>query len=668
MECDILKKYSIIFIFAYFGTTVALLKPNVLFVVVDDLRPTLGCYGESILHTPNVDNLATKSVLFEQAYVQQAICGPSRVSFLTSRRPDTTRLYDFYSYWRVHAGNFTTLPQHFKENGYVTQSVGKVFHPDLASNFSDDSPYSWTNTPYHPSTEKYKMAKVCPNSDGTLGMNIVCPVEVDKMPEGTLPDIQSAEFAIEFLKNMSQLKQPFFLGLGFQKPHIPLKYPREFLDLYPMSKIKLAKYNTYPLRLPLVAWNPWTDLRERDDVQKLNISFPFGPVPDDYQLLMRQSYYAATSYMDSQLGKVLSALEQYGHADNTIISFIGDHGWALGEHQEWSKYSVFDVAARVPFILYVPGVTHSKASETERMFPFISPLSDDSTINLRQEQNSNQYFKQKIFDQEISLNIDAEENSVLQETSETFFKKGPLLDRVFEKSASEVRFSVDSEINPLGYRSSALVELVDLFPTLAELAGLPVLPQCPENPFDTWLCTEGTSLLPLIKNITRGGEAQGKFASSDVIKNSSSAKTIDVKAEGELQFQTSVAMTTSHLAQNCNQTAVPFYSEFHWKKAVFSQYPRPSVEPRDDSDKPHLKDIRIMGYSMWTPDFHYTEWVGFDPSNYTIQWQELYGTELYLRSLDPYEIDNVALYVECADLVKGLSKQLHSGWRAALPS
>ncbi|KAH9507789.1 hypothetical protein Btru_052863 [Bulinus truncatus] len=627
---------------------------NVLFVVVDDLRPALGCYGESVMKTLNVDNLARKSILFEQAYVQQAICGPSRVSFLTSRRPDTTRMYDFYSYWRVHAGNFTSLPQHFKENGYITQSVGKVFHPDLASNYSDDSPYSWTNIPYHPSTEKYKMAKVCPNQDGTLGMNIVCPVDVDRMPEGTLPDIQIADFAVEFLKNMSKTEQPFFLGVGFHKPHIPLKYPKEFLNLYPLSEIGLAQNNTYPSRLPLVAWNPWTDLRERDDVQRLNISFPFGPVPNDYQLLIRQSYYAATSYMDYQLGRVLSALEENGFAENTIVTFIGDHGWSLGEHQEWSKYSLFGVAARVPFIMYIPGMTFTK-QDKNKLFSLHDPLLEYASTANEQGQrfsNRNGYVHQ--------------DNPQLQFESETHFTEKITIDAAFFKqlknfnSKSSIGLDASHLLNHQGgYKSSALVELVDLFPTLADVAGLPAVPLCPKDPFSIWLCTEGTSLLPLIKNITgHHDKVNHEVSFSGLSKIHLSEDDSRPQSNHEVIKQ---------YGEKCNNSFRPAIMGHEWKKAVFSQYPRPSVLPRQDSDKPHLKDIRIMGYSMWTSDFHYTEWVGFIPTNYTVNWSDIYGVELYIRSLDPLEINNMALFKRCAALVEHLSNQLHKGWRAALP-
>ncbi|TKC36841.1 hypothetical protein EI555_016251 [Monodon monoceros] len=135
---------------------------NVLLIIVDDLRPSLGCYGDKLIRSPNMDQLASRSLLFQNAFAQQAVCAPSRVSLLTGRRPDTTRLYDFNSYWRAHSGNFSTIPQYFKENGYVTMSVGKVFHPGVSSNHSDDSPYSWSLPPYHPSSEKYENTKVRP--------------------------------------------------------------------------------------------------------------------------------------------------------------------------------------------------------------------------------------------------------------------------------------------------------------------------------------------------------------------------------------------------------------------------------------------------------------------------------------------------------------------------
>ena len=162
--------------------------------------------------------------------------------------------------------------------------------------------------------------------------NIVCPVDVSQQPEGTLPDIQSTKFAINFLKNYSLSQdtavnqQPFFLAVGYHKPHIPLKYPKQFLDLYPLEKIHIASDPLLPEAMPSVAYQPWTDIRWRDDIADLNLSFPYGYMPDLYARKIIQSYFAATSYLDSLIGELLDTLDEYGFANNTIVSFIGDHG------------------------------------------------------------------------------------------------------------------------------------------------------------------------------------------------------------------------------------------------------------------------------------------------------------------------------------------------------
>lgn len=165
--------------------------------------------------------------------LQQALCAPSRNSLLTSRRPDSLHLYDFYSYWRDSVGNFTTLPQLLKENGYYTQSVGKIFHPGISSNFTDDALYSWSGKPFHPKTDAYKESKVCVSSDGQLARNLICPVIVKSQPGGTLPDLESLVAASEFLDNKDKITggKPYFLGVGFHKPHVPLKFPVEYLGV-----------------------------------------------------------------------------------------------------------------------------------------------------------------------------------------------------------------------------------------------------------------------------------------------------------------------------------------------------------------------------------------------------------------------------------------------------
>ncbi|XP_051918340.1 iduronate 2-sulfatase isoform X1 [Hippocampus zosterae] len=355
-------------------------RRNVLFIVADDLRTSLGCYGDVTVKSPNIDQLASKSHVFLNAFAQQAVCAPSRTSMLTSRRPDTTRLYDFKSYWRVHSGNYTTLPQHFKLQGYVTMSVGKVFHPGIASNHTDDYPYSWSIPAYHPSSFRFEKEKMCKGEDGRLHANLLCAVNVTEQPGGTLPDMESGDEAVRLLKTQASDGNPFFLAVGFHKPHIPFRIPQEYLRLYPIEQMTLAPDPNVPIHLPPVAYNPWTDIRKRDDVQKLNISFPYGPVPKDFQLRIRQHYYAAVSYLDAQVGRLLSALDTLGLAQSTIVVFTSDHGWSLGEHGEWAKYSNFDVATRVPLIFYVPEPPASYSVLKESTFPFVDVFSPSEVI------------------------------------------------------------------------------------------------------------------------------------------------------------------------------------------------------------------------------------------------------------------------------------------------
>ncbi|XP_007507328.1 iduronate 2-sulfatase [Monodelphis domestica] len=499
---------------------------NVLLIVVDDLRPALGCYGEVLVKSPNIDQLASRSVVFQNAFAQQAVCAPSRVSFLTGRRPDTTRLYDFNSYWRVHSGNYSTIPQYFKENGYVTLSVGKVFHPGISSNHSDDFPYSWSVPPFHPSSEQYENSKTCKGQDEELHANLICPVDVADMPEGTLPDKQSTEEAIRLLEKMKRVDDLFFLAVGYHKPHIPFRYPKEFQKLYPLENITLAPDPHIPFGLPPVAYNPWMDIREREDVQALNISVPYGPIPAEFQRKIRQSYFASVSYLDSQVGHLLNALDELQLSNNTIVAFVSDHGWALGEHGEWAKYSNFDVATRVPLMFYVPGRTASFTSPGQKLFPYIDP------------------------------------------------------------------FDSPSHVKVPGRRATELVELVSLFPTLSELAGLNIPPRCPFESFNIELCVEGPSLVRYL-NFT----------------------------EWEEDF---------------------FYSTRKPLELVaYSQYPRPADTPQWNSDKPHLKDIKIMGYSIRTVDYRFTVWVSFNPENFTADFTNIHAGELYFVDSDPLQDHNV---------------------------
>ncbi|XP_047500365.1 iduronate 2-sulfatase-like isoform X1 [Penaeus chinensis] len=595
--------------------------PNILLIVVDDLRPSLGCYGDPVAVTPNIDALARQGVLFTKAFAQQALCGPSRTSFLTSRRPDTTRLYDVHSYWRHHAGNFTTLPQYFKEHGYHTVSAGKIFHPGIVSNKSDDQPYSWSETPYHPPTQAYKQDPVCLGADGRLYTNIYCPVQVEQQPGGSLPDIQSTEFATSWLRKWALKqesksdndKQNFFLAVGYHKPHIPLKFPLEFLDAYPIANMPLAPNRKRPPGLPTVAWNPWNDLRRRHDISALNVSFPYGPMPDSYARYIRQGYYAATTYTDSLVGDLLATVSSL--FPDTIVALIGDHGWALGEHQEWSKFSNFEVATRVPFI--VARLNHQSAS----LFTGFSKIfKKTNTISL-----------QSSFDR-------LKFTTIYKSHLKSSLSDIPEMSSSWKNKAGKSLFLNNSILQV----NNGLVELVDLFPTMVDLAGIPALFPCPDDSRKIKVCTEGSSLSPLIK----------KAWDFDLSKYSNvtqlERKHHDIYSKG--------------------MSSVKAAGNLQGKKAAFSQYPRPGLHPSvdPDTDQPRLRDIKVMGYSMRTHRYRYTVWLKFNNATFMPDWDHIVSEELYDHEVDSDENFNLCWKKIYRKKKKHLKRIFMQGWRHSL--
>ncbi|XP_071636561.1 iduronate 2-sulfatase isoform X2 [Temnothorax longispinosus] len=569
-------------------------RPNILLIIVDDLRTTLGCYGDVNAYTPNIDALAEDSVVFTEAFAQQALCAPSRNSFLTSRRPDTLRLYDFYNYWRDEAGNYTTLPEHLKNNGYTTMSIGKVFHPGISSNGSDDSPYSWTEKPFHPYTDRYKNAPVCrTSSQSEAATNLICPVRVSTMPNKTLPDVETLREARKFIHKHRKDSDPFFLAVGFQKPHVPFKYPKRYLKYHPIWKFKVPKPYLWPENVNNVSYNPWTDLRWRKDVARLKLIFPWERIPEKFAKQIIQSYYAAVSYIDNMIGKLIHQLYVSTIRENTIVILTSDHGWALGEHAVWSKYSNFDVAVHVPLIISIPTVT----SDTDNY----SAIPTDHTRYNAQITNNEYVRKYK------------------ENLSGVYIQQGR------NKSTRNSALHLKKHCRV----TEATVELVDIFPTVADLAGVPI-PICQINDTDDDrshsrnvlisrkktldLCGEGITLLPLIKST--------------------------------LECQT-----------------IP------WKKAAFSQYPRPGIQPtlRPNSDKPRLKEINIMGYSLKTSDYRYTAWIPFAHETCKPDWDIIIAEELYDHRIDRAEDFNIEASPKMLKTKEYLRALLKDGWRNALP-
>ncbi|XP_065844217.1 iduronate 2-sulfatase-like [Oscarella lobularis] len=519
------------------GLVAAAERKNVLFFAIDDLRPELGCYGSAQALSPHIDQLAAKSMLFERAYCQVALCSPSRASLLTGRRPDTNHVWliSGKEYWRDFT-NATTIPQYFKENGYISIGMGKVFHPGGASG-NDDHKYSWSpeGLPYYHSPIEGQYGP---------GKNLTSLWwAFDGFADNQLPDGQICDQAVKTLKALKVNRtkgeeRPFFLAVGFHKPHVPLFAPKSYFDLYPeATKISLPANPRPPIGMPDIAWSIWAHPREYGNLKMYfegkncttNATQSLSTdcaIPDAATREFRRAYYASMTYSDFQVGKVLAELEAQGFANDTIVVLWGDHGWHLGELGEWAKFTNFEDATRVPFLLHVPGVTDK------------------------------------------------------------------------------------------GMRSDALVELIDIFPTLADVTGLPMPQVCPESKKPGLLtCVEGSSVAPLLTN-----------------------------------------------------PKMPF------KKGAFSQYARPASglnvipgHPFEDGSKPE----QVMGYTMRTDTYRYTLWVRFNSTMAMPYWDDVWGEELYDHTTPTVhfndENENLADKSSMAKTKAELKQMLMAGWRKAAP-
>lgn len=370
-------------------------KLNVLFVMADDLRPELASFGSPAV-TPNFDRLAKRSVQFDRAYCQQALCNPSRSSMLTGRRPDTLKLWHNGLHFREKNPDITTLPLWFKEHGYTTRCVGKIFH-NWHTKVKGD-PRSWSAPEFlHYANHGDDAAVVT----GELPPNLASPsprkytnvplYECRNVPDEAYYDGRVANEAVRVMREVRE--QPFFLAVGFWKPHSPFNAPQKYWDMY--DRAKLPPLNPVrPTGAPDVAFH---DGRELRGIPPNQVTFTPEQVAE-----IRHGYFANISYLDAQFGKVLDELDRLKLTERTVIVFAGDHGYHLGEHTQWAKTSNFEYDARVPLFVATP------------------------------------------------------------------------------KSASA------------GQRTSSLVELVDLFPTLVDLCGLPR----PEG-------LEGTSLVPVLNDVSK---------------------------------------------------------------------------------------------------------------------------------------------------------------------
>lgn len=312
---------------------------NVLLIVVDDLRPELGCYGSALAKSPNIDKLAQRGVRFDRAYCQYPVCNPSRVSFLTGLRPDATRVLGNELHFRKVLPDITTLPQLFRENGYFTASLGKIFHRGLTMEDlrpEMDDPKSWTVARYFQATEAGLRGEGRNLTGGKLPW---CRVLAAEGTDEDQPDGQIATAAIEAIEKHRD--KPFFLAVGFHKPHDPFIAPKKYFDLYPLDRLVLPKTPAHASPALPPALGGWQD--------------QFKKFSDQDRREFLRAYLACVSFMDAQVGRVLGALDRLGLKDNTLILFLGDHGFHLGERDWWNKSTLYELSARVPLIVLAPG-------------------------------------------------------------------------------------------------------------------------------------------------------------------------------------------------------------------------------------------------------------------------------------------------------------------------
>lgn len=453
-------------------------KVNVLFIAVDDLRNELGCYGDKIVITPNIDRLASLGIVFDNAYCQQAVCGPSRASLLTGRRPDETKVWNLKTNFREALPSAVTLPEYFKHNGYQSWCIGKIFHDPAALQDHE----SWSVPEIMAVTGKVRAKYVLEKNIKIKGKGAA--VECENVPDSAYVDGMVCNAAIQALRKLKDT--PFFLAVGFRRPHLPFTAPKKYWDMYDRRKIPMPEPATPPVGAPKIGLHDSHELRGYTDIPDE------GPISDDKIRELRHGYYASVTYIDTQVGKLLDELKKEGLMENTIIVLWGDHGYHLGEEDLWCKATNFESDTRVPLIIAAPSLQ----------------------------------------------------------------KKG--------------------------LHTEGLVELVDLYPTLSQLAGLAV-------PHDL----DGLSMVPLMKNTKRP-----------------------------------------------------------WKKGAFSQFPRPWM---------YKNQPRLMGYTVRSKNFRYTEWRDFKDS--TVK-----ATELYKYKASRFEVENLAHSDKYKDVLLRMKELLRGGWRKALPS
>lgn len=336
-------------------------QPNILFIAVDDLKPVLGCYGDATAVTPNIDGLARRGTVFLNAQCQWPVCGPSRASLMTSLRPEATGVMNLSTSMRAKDPNVLTLPQHFRNCGYATAGAGKIYDPRCVDDKKTLDEPSWSvpfaKLPYH-------KTKFSDEKRFSLAPDVA---------DDDLTDGQIALSGLKLMRELSKSDQPFFLAVGFKKPHLPFVAPRKYWDIYQRSQFELASHRGGIKDASGYSIHDSKELRGYGGIPQT------GPILDELQLEAIHGYYACTSYVDAQIGRLLNELKRLNLDDNTAIVLWGDHGFHLGDHNMFGKHSTLEQAARVPLVICPPsgktavGTTKSPVEFTD-IFPTLCDL------------------------------------------------------------------------------------------------------------------------------------------------------------------------------------------------------------------------------------------------------------------------------------------------------
>lgn len=337
-------------------------RPNVLLIMADDLNNDMGMYGHRLVKTPNLDRLAARGVRFDRAYNQFPLCSPSRVSLLTGLRPDSTRIYELQTHFRTTVPDVVTLPQLFKRNGYVAARVGKIYHygnPGQIGTNGLDDPASWdavVNPRGIDKDEEPVLTNLLPNR----GLGSTLAFYASPAPDEQHTDGKVATETIALLETHKD--RPFFIAAGFYRPHCPYIAPRKYFDMYPLDRIHVPRFTPDQIAAlpPPALWTRPPNWGLAEDGLRRSI----------------QAYYASISFLDAQAGRILEALDRLRLTDHTIVVFLSDHGYHLGELGQWMKMSLFERSARTPLVIAGPGIARGVSSRTVELLDLYPTLGE----------------------------------------------------------------------------------------------------------------------------------------------------------------------------------------------------------------------------------------------------------------------------------------------------